>query len=581
MSKNVSLPIKLEWKDGVVAVLSAIIFLRLIIWKLVPGADLFLREDGANTLIATLTLVVVVMFFITKFWHKELLTKTGFEAPLLTMSIAAGLSLFWTADIALTLRLLVSFLSCAAFFIILVDCLDSPARRKFFLWALVFFAVLTAIVAIKDFFVLMSLPVERAAAEQRSDLQYILMNRRATSFIGWPNSLAGYLLLTLPFVGLGIFSTQGRKKWLFIVMGLVMALGFLVTFSFLGWTSFILASLVMMPFVLMPLIKALTPQMKKALVVVVVVLGLFFVVVIVRKNFSGAIAPRKIYYEHTFKLIAQKPLLGHGFGTYGVVSRPWVTSQAGITNYPHNTYLQWWIEAGFLGFAGIVWFLVLFAGMVRRVVTRGLNEQGAWVTMALAWGLVAFFIDNFFSFTFIKPNIAFHAWAAMALFTAYVLADEGKPKGLPKRSWYPMVIAGIVAGGVLVLSLILFIGCWWYSKGTDALKQRDLDRAGQAFVQGSLFDRWSAAYPVAAGNLAVAVFRASGKEYHLRLAEVNFVEAVRREPLFYANHYILSDIYARLGNRETAIKYARQARELSPFEYDRSVVRNQMKKNVK
>ncbi len=66
--------------------------------------------------------------------------------------------------------------------------------------------------------------------------------------------------------------------------------------------------------------------MKMAVIGVVVVLGVLFVVVIVRKNFTSAIAPRKIYYEHTLKLIAQKPFLGHGLGTYGVVARPLITA---------------------------------------------------------------------------------------------------------------------------------------------------------------------------------------------------------------------------------------------------------------
>jgi len=258
-----------------------------------------------------------------------------------------------------------------------------------------------------------------------------------------------------------------------------------------------------------------------------------------------------------------------------------VTSFEGITNYPHNTYLQWWLEAGFFGFVGIVWLLVVFVMLFRRVLARGFSEREAWISVALGWGLSAFFIDNFFSFTFIKPNIAVHGWAFLALFTALALSQEKKPKVALKQAGYPTLMVAGLALILLVISMALCIACGWYYKGGMALRSRDLDAAGQAFVQGSLFDRWSAAYPVAAGNLAVQVFKVSGKEYHLRLAEVNFLEAVRREPLLYANHYMLGDIYARLGDREAALQYARQAKEISPFEYARSVERNQKRRPVK
>jgi len=49
---------------------------------------------------------------------------------------------------------------------------------------------------------------------------------------------------------------------------------------------------------------------------IAIMLGVLFVMVIVRKNFTNAIAPRKIYYEHTMKLIAQKPFLGHGLEAF-------------------------------------------------------------------------------------------------------------------------------------------------------------------------------------------------------------------------------------------------------------------------
>lgn len=568
----------IERKNITLAALTAILFFRLIIWKLLPGLDLFLKEDGINIFFSSLILLTAVVFGIVKLLRKETFSRNGFEGPLVLMSGALALSLLYTADTAVTLRSGVAFLAGVSLFMVLVDCLDSLERRKFFLWSMVLCAVLTAGFAIRDFMLLSAIPTSKAMAEQRSDLQYLLLNRRATSFIGWPNSLAGYLLLSFPFVGLGVLFSKGWERRVFAVMGIVMTLGLFVTFSFLGWSSLVLASLLMVPFLMTFLFRPLNRRTKMIMTMALALLGVLFLIVIVRKNFTIAMTPRKIYYEHSLKLIAQKPFLGHGFGTYGVVSRPLITTQEGITSYPHNTYLQWWLETGLFGYVGILWLLFIFTAFFRRVLARGLEDAEAWIAIALGWGLTAFFIDNFFSFTFIKSNTAVHGWSFLALFTAYALAKKKEPGTPHKQTFRQMWMSVGMMFVLLIVSCDLCLGFFWYYKGGLALRAHDLDGAGKSFVQGSLFDRWSAAYPVAAGNLAVAVYRVSRKEHHLRLAKLNFLEAVRREPLLFANHYMLSDIYKHLGDREAAREHARLASTLSPFEYQNSVWRGQIKK---
>ena len=107
--------------------------------------------------------------------------------------------------------------------------------------------------------------------------------------------------------------------------------------------------------------------------------------------------------------------------------------------------------------------------------------------------------------------------------------------------------------------------------GINAFRKGDIDGAGRAFVQGSRIDRWSGTYPLAAGEAATAVFRKSGQEHHLRLAEANYLEAIRREPRQYAPYFLLSRIYLALGQRDTAVTYAEEARRLSPYEYSRDM----------
>lgn len=60
---------------------------------------------------------------------------------------------------------------------------------------------------------------------------------------------------------------------------------------------------------------------------------------------GGSSAQARInHITKSINLISEKPLLGHGFGSYG-----YVTLGQDIRSYPHNSVLEVWLELGFLG----------------------------------------------------------------------------------------------------------------------------------------------------------------------------------------------------------------------------------------
>jgi tetratricopeptide (TPR) repeat protein len=217
--------------------------------------------------------------------------------------------------------------------------------------------------------------------------------------------------------------------------------------------------------------------------------------------------------------------------------------------------------------------MLCFVLAAWRVLSRGVTASSdAWIHASLCVGWAAFLMDNFFSFTFIKPNIAVHGWAALAAVVASVRfsdQDQGQPwKKFPLRLGVVGFVFFILLAWLLWAST-LCIAFGFYQYGREQLNVGQLNKAGQAFVQGSLLDRVSPAYPSAAAETAIKAYQATGKEYFLRMAETNYLEAARRSPMSYQYPFLLNQIYARLGDNEAALRYARQAERLSPFEYQR------------
>ncbi|MBF0594355.1 MAG: O-antigen ligase family protein [Candidatus Omnitrophica bacterium] len=553
---------------------AVVVLLRLVIWKFLPGADTLVKEDLSNLIVAALQLGGGAAFACFALAGRVRLAPTGFEWPLGLMLAASSLSLLYTLDFSLSIRVWLPLVGSLAMFYVLANSLTDLRKIKWFLYFILGCALVSSIFGIKEFFVLsarQAQPGDASIAQYNNSLYYIILSRRVTSFLGWPNSLAGYLTLILPFALLSVLLV--RKIWQRVLLAgtIVVLVGcLLVTFSFLGWLSFLLATVLMLPV----LMSRFLPKMDARLKVLAFLLaGAFialFVIVVLRKDFASSLSPRMAYYSQAWQLLVLHPLEGYGYGTFGVAARPLVTSASGITNFAHNSYLQWWVECGFLGFAGILCFVGILFTAARRMLERFKEGDASLIVLAVVWGLAVFVIDNLFSFTLVKPNIAVHGWAMLGVFAALcqpVVSGAKSPAVRP----VPSIMAILLCGGALALAGLLCCGLLFYHAGMMAYRAGNIDAAGRAFVQGSLIDRWSASYPLSTGEAAIAVYRHSRKVQHLRLAEENYLEALRREPGQYAPYFMLSRVYLALGEQGQAVTYAREARRLSPYEYERDM----------
>lgn len=561
------------WPNVILVLLGGAMILRLVIWKFLRSTEILFREEFANAAVAAVIMLIAVIWSTLKLVRREPFRRTGFELPIALLLGAAGCSLVYTADFPLSLNSVLVLGAEVAFFYMLVDVLNTSRRIR---WTLFFFLAVALVVAgygVREFFYLWTQPFSPTDAQlsrMNDSLYYILENRRVVSFLGWPNSLAGYLLLILPLLLVLPFRLKSVwQKTVVVVTWPVFLACFLFTFSFLGWTSLILATLALLPLFWTKLrINGWSRERKAILLGAVLVFCGLFVWVIFRKNFIGSLMPRIFYYQESLALLLQKPLEGHGWGTFGIMCRQFAPERAGLSAYAHNSYLQVWVESGLVGFAGILLLVATFFRMSRKTLDVLGQGKNMLVFLALVWGLTAFFIDNLFSFTMLKPNIALYGWTILAVFCAFVRHIQNPD--LPQGSFWPRVHAAFVLAAcalslVILLRLVGGYLCYYQAKYTK--KSNVYEHALKWMARADAWDSWSSYLAAGAGDLRMRAFAASNQARFVKEAEGYYLEAIRRSPHVHVNYFILGGIYMTLGNpREASVFYTR-AKELSPVEF--------------
>lgn len=557
------------------ALAGLVILLRITIWRFFLNSEVFFREDFSNVLIAFAIALLVSAWLVVKILRREAIRPSGFEIPIVLLLGAAIGSLFYTVNFSASQTGVLVLISQAAFFFMLQDVLDTRRRVLGFVCFLLCCAVLMAIYGIKDFIFLSwrpSLPTDIEIAKTNQSLYYVLTNRRVTSFLGWPNTLAGYLMLFMPLAA--AFAVTAKQWWLKILSFssfLTLVVCFVFTFSFLGWLSFLFATIILFLCSWRFLrVRDWPTGTKAALITTAVVFVILFGWVIVRKNFAGALAPRLEYYKSAVALVKARPFLGHGWDTYEVASRKFTTSQTGLTAFVHNSYLQTWVETGVVGLIGLVLLVGFFVGLSVSAIRRYGWGESQFVLLAVIWGLGAFFIDNLFSFTLLKPNIALHVWVMLAVFVA--LCREGKDgseAALGRRGL--SFLTPLMALVVLYYLCRMVMGFGSYQAGREAFLQGDLGRTERALFRAQEWDPWRAKFRSVLGDIYLKAYFQTGEVKYFDRAEAQYWQAINRSPLSYEYYFILSKLYERHGDKIKAEQLAREAKLLSPYQFERDI----------
>jgi O-antigen ligase len=571
------------WPDILLVLLGGILTLRLVIWQFFNHTEVFFREDFSNLIVSFVIVLLGIFWLLQKIRRRQSFVSSGLELPIFAFIIAATASLLVAPDFASSLKGVLVLGTEMLFFFMLRDVLNSPSRLNLFLKFLLGMAAVVAVYGIITFFAFWAqspVPGDLALEGTNRSLYYLLVHHRAVSFLGWPNVLAGYLLLFIPLAIIFPFYLKNTWARVAAFAGLfVIAVCFLYTVSFLGWLSFFISTALLLPFLWQKLgVTAWSKEQKRMLVYGFLALFILFILVILRKNFLSSLLPRLFYYKAALTLLSQNPLTGYGWNSFGILCRPLIQDVTILSIYVHNSYLQIWLETGMIGFLAISLLMVKVFRQAKKGLFKSEGQEPYWFLVAIVWGLLAFVTDNFFSFTILAPNVALFWWTMLAVFSAMLGSNrhsEQSEKSVKElillRSFALLRMTKISL--FILLVFILFImarilgGYILYDKAMNDRKPGSFTASIALIERAEILDPWSSYLPVGAANIHLAEYRQTGLKNFLGRASGDYLEAIERSPKVYYNYFALGKIYGALGDAAREKSYTQRAKELSPAEY--------------
>jgi O-antigen ligase len=143
-----------------------------------------------------------------------------------------------------------------------------------------------------------------------------------------------------------------------------------------------------------------------------------------RSEISGGV--RLSIDRDAVRMFQKKPVMGWGLGTFPVVYPRFRTFYTNFfVNETHNDYLQMLVEMGLLGFAVVVWFVIVLYRRALRKIGDWTSDVSSAVTLACTLGATGILVHSFFDFNLQIP-------ANAALF--YVFSSIAAAPALLQRS---------------------------------------------------------------------------------------------------------------------------------------------------
>lgn len=266
--------------------------------------------------------------------------------------------------------------------------------KKNYLMAIFFCGTLISFLAIYQYFVGFNHLGNFINAQNINNqfvLDYLRQKRVFFPFVT-PGILAGYLIMVGP---LALLSKKGILFFLPITFAL------LLTFSLGAFISLFLTALIYM---------GLKGDFKKTKVALLLLLAIFIPMIFLMRNTCGrdhlspmfSMSMRVNYWRDTLEIIRAHPFAGIGLGNFNLA----------YARYAHNSYLQFWAEAGLIGVASLFWLiLAVFRRGVDKLGKIGKNKEKLVITACLA----AFALHNLYDFSFFLPEVNLIWWAILGL----------------------------------------------------------------------------------------------------------------------------------------------------------------------
>ena len=311
---------------------------------------------------------------------------------------AAAISVFVAPDLQKSAGVFKAYFFEAILFYFLVILIIDSEKKLNRLWQI--FAILItyiSIFGIYQFLTLSSLPVSWWAVNVAS--------RRITSLLNHPNALA---LLLGPVLAM-LFLRPQKNRMLSLALGLG-SLAIYLSFSRASWLALIIALSVAALF---------TEHKKKILSFAFLVALLIFLlpfsrakIIDLAKGEDLAQENRLVLWGAATDIIKNSPVFGVGLTGFREAYKDYpLGPDRVIQNYPHNFFLNFWLETGLLGLAAMIGLLVIFYKKIHRL------RRTAWAPTGLAIGLgmTVILLHGLVDVPYFKNDLSVLFWLIYAL----------------------------------------------------------------------------------------------------------------------------------------------------------------------
>lgn len=386
--------------------------------------------------------------------------------------------------------------------------------------------------------------------------------RRVYASFGNPTYLAGYLALTLPVALAGLPAVRTARPrhvaaltWLLGVAALVCtysrggAVGFAVGMAALATFAGIRARELWR---VSPLLWIAALALA-ALVALAGVVQYRHLLVGVLSRLSDASASGRAYiYQGTARMIADRPLLGFGPGTFAVhFPDYWPPALSDIEPrhakrvvHAHSEFLQIAAETGLLGLAAFSALLLALLAGAWRARRAPANDAVWWLRAGLFAALCGGIVDAAFSVGLRYPGPIAALWTTLGLLAGLQPASPRQSLSSPRWRWTAATAATICALAISGLSVSWYLADR-YMHLANALLIRGDDRAA-SMAETAL--RYDPALTQARYHLATHYFVAE------RFADCIAVcdEILRRERYFADVATLLGSACLKVGDATRA-----------------------------
>lgn len=241
-------------------------------------------------------------------------------------------------------------------------------------------------------------------------------NRRIVGLFAYPNANS---LLVAPLIPLFVYSIYQsivtKKKWLVVLYSLATIFSLLTIY----WSKSMGAVVAL---VLVLFIALLTYKKTRLLTLIFILFFSIYFCYSPLKNKAEKIfistyevslpmnptswQIRAQQWRETINLLKTKPIFGAGISSYQTAVKPFhINRHIEIFLYPHNIFLNFWVEIGLLGLLAFIWLILAFFRMC--VKTYSANK---FLTLSIALAMVTLLVHGLVDVPYFKNDLALMFW---------------------------------------------------------------------------------------------------------------------------------------------------------------------------